>query len=78
MTALERRVNMAAVFTPFVVVALAIPLLWGNLLGWSDTARGIDAFYDRALTMLATHTGSLMAWAASVTTARKGAGSPAA
>ena len=24
-----------------------------ELLGWSDTARGIDAFYDRALTMLA-------------------------
>jgi hypothetical protein len=25
----------------------------GDLLGWSDTARGIDSFYDRALTMLA-------------------------
>jgi hypothetical protein len=25
----------------------------GELLSWSDTARGIDAFYDRALTMLA-------------------------
>ncbi len=25
----------------------------GDLLGWSETARGIDAFYDRALTMLA-------------------------
>jgi hypothetical protein len=24
-----------------------------DLLGWNDTARGIDAFYDRALTMLA-------------------------
>ncbi len=36
MTALERRVNMAAVFLPFVVVAAAVPLLWGNLLGWSD------------------------------------------
>jgi hypothetical protein len=25
----------------------------GDLLGWSGTAQGIDAFYDRALTMLA-------------------------
>jgi hypothetical protein len=25
----------------------------GELLGWNETARGIDAFYDRALTMLA-------------------------
>jgi hypothetical protein len=25
----------------------------GDLLGWNETARGIDAFYDRALTMLA-------------------------
>ena len=24
----------------------------GELLGWNETARGIDAFYDRALTML--------------------------
>jgi stearoyl-CoA desaturase (delta-9 desaturase) len=36
MTALERRVNMAAVFLPFLVVAAAIPLLWGDWLGWSD------------------------------------------
>jgi stearoyl-CoA desaturase (delta-9 desaturase) len=27
---------MAAVFLPFLVVAAAVPLLWGNLLGWSD------------------------------------------
>jgi stearoyl-CoA desaturase (delta-9 desaturase) len=38
MTALERRVNMTAVLLPFVVVAVAIPLLWGHLLGWSDVA----------------------------------------
>ena len=38
MTALERRVNMAAVFLPFLVVAAAVPLLWGNFLGWSDIA----------------------------------------
>ena len=36
MTALERRVNMAAVFLPFIVVAAMIPLLWGNWLNWSD------------------------------------------
>ena len=38
MTALERRVNMAAVFLPFAVTAAAIPLLWGDWLGWSDVA----------------------------------------
>ena len=29
---------MTAVLLPFVVVAVAIPLLWGHLLGWSDVA----------------------------------------
>jgi len=29
---------MAAVFIPFAVTAAAIPLLWGNWLGWSDVA----------------------------------------
>src|SRR3954449_5129123 len=38
MTALERRVNMAAVFLPFAVTAAVIPLLWGSWLGWSDVA----------------------------------------
>ena len=38
MTAIERRVNMTAVFLPFVVAAAAVPLLWGNLVGWSDVA----------------------------------------
>ncbi|HET6550066.1 MAG TPA: fatty acid desaturase [Solirubrobacter sp.] len=38
MTALERRVNMTAVFLPFAVVAVAIPLLWGDWVGWSDIA----------------------------------------
>ena len=41
MTALERRVNMAAVLLPFVVVAIAVPLLWGDLFGWSDVERGL-------------------------------------
>jgi stearoyl-CoA desaturase (Delta-9 desaturase) len=36
MTKLERRVNIAAVVVPFVVVALAVPLLWGDWIGASD------------------------------------------
>jgi stearoyl-CoA desaturase (Delta-9 desaturase) len=36
MTKLERRVNIAAVAVPFVVVAVAVPLLWGNWVGPSD------------------------------------------
>jgi stearoyl-CoA desaturase (delta-9 desaturase) len=36
MTKLERRVNMAAVVVPFVVVAVAVPLLWGDWIGPSD------------------------------------------
>src|SRR3954464_2384864 len=38
MTALERRVNMAAVFIPFAVTAVVIPLMWGHWVGWSDVA----------------------------------------
>ncbi len=38
MTALERRVNMTAVFLPFAVTAVAIAVLWGNWVGWSDVA----------------------------------------
>jgi stearoyl-CoA desaturase (Delta-9 desaturase) len=38
MTALERRVNMTAVLLPFVAVAIAVPLLWGDLVGLSDVA----------------------------------------
>jgi stearoyl-CoA desaturase (delta-9 desaturase) len=29
---------MTAVLLPFVVVAIAVPLLWGHLVGWSDIA----------------------------------------
>jgi stearoyl-CoA desaturase (delta-9 desaturase) len=60
MTALERRVNMTAVFLPFAVVAVAIPLLWGNLAGWSDvvvfvlmyliSGLGITVGFHRMLT----------------------------
>src|SRR5918912_1886362 len=38
MTALERRVNMAAVFLPFLIVAVAVALMWGHWVGWSDVA----------------------------------------
>jgi stearoyl-CoA desaturase (Delta-9 desaturase) len=38
MTALERRVNIAAVVVPFAVVAAAVPLLWGDWVGPSDVA----------------------------------------
>jgi len=38
MTALERRVNITAVFLPFAVVAVAVPLMWGHWVGWSDVA----------------------------------------
>jgi stearoyl-CoA desaturase (Delta-9 desaturase) len=36
MTKLERRVNMAAVVVPFLAVALAVVLLWGDWIGPSD------------------------------------------
>src|SRR3954453_16635733 len=36
MTKLERRGNIAAVVVPFAVVAVAVPLLWGDWLGPSD------------------------------------------
>jgi stearoyl-CoA desaturase (delta-9 desaturase) len=36
MTKLERRVNISAVVVPFVAVALAVPLLWGDWIGPSD------------------------------------------
>ena len=36
MTRLERRVNITAVLLPFLVVAVAVPWMWGGLLGTSD------------------------------------------
>ena len=36
MTRLERNVNITAVVLPFLVVAAAVPLLWGRLIGPSD------------------------------------------
>src|ERR1700752_1445033 len=70
MTALERRVNMAAVFLPFIVVAAAIPLLWGDFVGWSDltvfaimyilSGFGVTVGFPRMLTHRAfqTHKGA--------------------
>jgi stearoyl-CoA desaturase (delta-9 desaturase) len=36
MSRLQRNVNLAAVFGPFVVLAIAIPLLWGSFVDWND------------------------------------------
>src|SRR3954447_3242305 len=67
MTRLERNVNLAAVFVPLIGIALAVPLLWGNLLGPTDlaiagvlyliTGFGITIGYHRLLThrSFATH-----------------------
>jgi stearoyl-CoA desaturase (Delta-9 desaturase) len=67
MTRLERNVNLTAVFLPPLAIAVAIPLLWGNLLRVSDvvitaamyllTGFGITIGYHRLLThrAFATH-----------------------
>jgi stearoyl-CoA desaturase (delta-9 desaturase) len=64
---LERNVNLTAVFLPPVAIAIAIPLLWGNLVGPTDliifaamylfTGFGITIGYHRLLThrSFATH-----------------------
>ena len=70
MTRLQRNVNMAAVFIPFIVTAAAIPLLWGSLVGPSDLiifavmyvlcGLGITVGFHRMLThrAFATHRGT--------------------
>src|SRR5215210_3367177 len=60
MTRLERNVNITAVLLPFLVVAAAIPLLWGRLIGPSDVivfavmyvvcGLGVTVGYHRMLT----------------------------
>ena len=60
MTPLERRVNIAAVLLTFLVVAVAVPLLWGRLVGVSDVivfavmyvlcGLGVTVGYHRMLT----------------------------
>ncbi|HYJ00191.1 MAG TPA: hypothetical protein VEX36_11040, partial [Thermoleophilaceae bacterium] len=60
MTRLQRNANIAAVIIPFVAVIAAIPLLWNQLVGWTDlgimvgvylaTAFGITIGFHRLLT----------------------------
>src|SRR5436305_12938095 len=60
MTRLERNVNLAAVLIPPVGILIAVPLLWGRLLGPADvaiavvlyliTGFGITIGYHRLLT----------------------------
>jgi stearoyl-CoA desaturase (delta-9 desaturase) len=60
MTRLERNANIAAVIVPFLAVLAAVPLLWNDLVGWSDvgimvgiylaTAFGITIGFHRMLT----------------------------
>jgi stearoyl-CoA desaturase (delta-9 desaturase) len=60
MTALQRRVNLAAVFIPFAVFLTACVLLWNQAVGWTDLAIllalylpagfGITIGYHRMLT----------------------------
>jgi stearoyl-CoA desaturase (Delta-9 desaturase) len=67
MTKLERRVNIAAVVVPFLAVAIAVPLLWGDWVGPSDVVAflvmyvlsgfGVTVGFHRMLThrAFATH-----------------------
>src|ERR1700755_3326580 len=60
MTPLERRVNMAAVFIPFAVTAIAVAIFWGDWVGWADvvvfsimyllSGFGVTVGYHRMLT----------------------------
>lgn len=60
MTRLERNVNLAAVFVPLLGIAVAIPLLWGDLVDGRDlaiagslyliTGFGVTIGYHRLLT----------------------------
>jgi stearoyl-CoA desaturase (Delta-9 desaturase) len=59
-TRFHRNVNIAAVVLPFVAVLAAIPMLWNELIGWSDvllfavmyffSTMGITVGYHRLLT----------------------------
>ncbi|MGZ5361711.1 MAG: acyl-CoA desaturase [Solirubrobacterales bacterium] len=60
MTRIEKIANLGAVVVPFAAVLAAVPLLWNNLVGWSDlavmaamyllTALGITVGFHRLLT----------------------------
>jgi stearoyl-CoA desaturase (Delta-9 desaturase) len=44
MTRLERNVNLAAVFGPLLGIVVAVPLLWGDLLGPRDVAIAVGMY----------------------------------
>jgi stearoyl-CoA desaturase (delta-9 desaturase) len=44
MTRLERNVNLAAVFLPLIGIAVAIPLLWGDLVDGRDLAIAVTMY----------------------------------
>jgi stearoyl-CoA desaturase (delta-9 desaturase) len=60
MTRLQRNANIGAVIVPFLAFLAAVPLLWNDLVGWSDlgimvglylaTAFGITIGFHRMLT----------------------------
>ena len=60
MTRLQRNANIGAVALPFAAFLAAIPLLWNNVVGWTDlailgsiyiaTAFGVTIGYHRLLT----------------------------
>jgi len=59
-TRLHRNVNIGAVVIPFIAVIAAVPMLWNELIGWTDVAlfsamyfvstMGITVGYHRLLT----------------------------
>src|SRR3712207_3123964 len=59
-TRARRNVNVGAVIVPFVAFLAAIPLLWNELVGWTDlaifavmyllTAAGVTVGFHRMLT----------------------------
>src|SRR6476620_9374820 len=78
MSRLDRNINLAAVFGPFIVLTAVIPLAWhSDLLNWSDVAifavmyvvagLGITVGYHRLLTHRAFQTPKWLEYAFAVT-----------
>ncbi|MFL5844364.1 MAG: acyl-CoA desaturase [Solirubrobacteraceae bacterium] len=44
MTRFERNVNLTAVIVPLLAIAVAVPLLWGDLLGPADVAIAVTLY----------------------------------
>src|SRR3954452_25516514 len=86
MTRLERNVNLTAVILPLAGIAIAIPLLWGDLVGPTDlaiaigiylfTGFGITIGYHRMLTQRAFQTYLWLEYAITVAGAFALQGSP--